>query len=497
MKTKKLLIAASLTFGLGMGVNAQIINSTQPDMGVWSNPDNTGLAIAPGLDVQAAVYDDNWGNYHVSFIESASSTIVDHEMNSGYDPDVAYYANADALIVGYENGGDVFVDEYYLTFTPGIDYVYGGTYHISGGKAMNVDMNSHGHGVLTWEDGGDVFACTYHLGGGVGPVTHIDGGIQPDIVLFDNDQEVAITYIQGGPGGPLFIETMDHGDLSSGNHSPIHQWQYPPVQLYEHPRIASNRNVNFGGSPDNFTVVAQDYNNFPSAMVDAFFVTNGSTMNGPVSVNPNFATCYGDDPLPVVTYHLGRVRVAWSQYYQGGCSGLSQTNPNNEDDVLAKEFSQNGGTSGNYLEVNQHQSTYGSFSRTSIASEYDGNYSVNFSNYHGGIIFNDIGDFLWKGLSNAIGPNYMEENNTISEQENNFSLATSPVDQTIEVVSKSDEMATFQLIDNAGRVIELKTISTEGNNYSIDISHLSGGTYLLHCSSAAGDEVLRVLQVTK
>ena len=63
--------------------------------------------------------------------------------------------------------------------------------------------------------------------------------------------------------------------------------------------------------------------------------------------------------------------------------------------------------------------------------------------------------------------------------------------------SESDDAATFQLLDNAGRVVELREISSEGNVYSIDITHLSGGMYFLHCSSVAGQEVLRVLQVSK
>ena len=53
------------------------------------------------------------------------------------------------------------------------------------------------------------------------------------------------------------------------------------------------------------------------------------------------------------------------------------------------------------------------------------------------------------------------------------------------------------ILDNAGRVVELKNISNNDNTYIIDISHLSGGMYFLNCSSTAGQEVVRILQVTK
>ncbi|MDG1332833.1 MAG: T9SS type A sorting domain-containing protein [Crocinitomicaceae bacterium] len=104
---------------------------------------------------------------------------------------------------------------------------------------------------------------------------------------------------------------------------------------------------------------------------------------------------------------------------------------------------------------------------------------------------------FWK-RRNAAVPSYIDEQNNITEERgNNFSLVTSPVDQTIEVQSESDDLATFQLLDNAGRVVELRDVSNNNNVYRIDITHLSGGMYFLHCSSAAGEEVLRVLQVNK
>ncbi len=501
MKSKKLLIAACLSFGVGLGLNAQVIvNSSAPDTQLGGTVDHTGLAISPGtVDVQAAVYSDGTGDYYIDWMEGSSGTILDHDKQAGNDPDVAYYVDENAVVVVYVNGGDVWIDEYYLTSTSPVDYTLVNTLNLGSGQYPNIDIASTEYGIITWENAGDIFVTPYLVGSGFGPIVHVGSGVQPDAIVTDNYALAALTYIDAG--GDLVIETIDYFNLFSGNYLIVSNWTYSPIQIYEFPRIASNKNAQYGNL-ENFSVVVQDYNTTPgSATVDGFFVTNASTMNGPVLVNPDFANCYGDYPLPVVVYQQGRVRVAWSQTHLGGCSGLTQTLSGGlDDDVFVRMFSANGATSGNYLEANGWQSgAYSSYSRTSIASRYDGTNSgsVNNSNYQGGILFSDQGDLFWKAVYPA-NPSYIEEQNIITEDHrNNFSLVTSPVDQTIEVLSKSDNFASFEMLDNAGRLVELKTISSSDNVYSIDISHLSGGMYFLKCSSETGNEILRVLQVTK
>lgn len=499
MNLKKLVFLSCVSLGISSGADAQIINATDPIMGVAGLPVNTGLAIAPGLDVQAAVYDDGFGMYEIRWIESATSSIVDIDANAGNDPDVAYYANADALVVAYENGGDIYVDDYYLaTVWPTPDYFLNTTTGVASGSYPNVDMNSLGDGILCWEDGGMIWVCSFTIGGFTpDPPVAINPGTQPDVILLDDGVTVALTYVD--PGGVLIIETLSYNALtpSGGSmYAPWNQWQYPPMMVYEFPRIASQRNTNFPfGGPGDFTVVAQDFNG-TTAEVHAFFATGGVIVTPSVLVNNNFMACTTFDPRPVVAYGRNRVNIAWSQDYMGGCSGLGQTMPNNEDDVLYRQYSPTGFTSPTIEEVNTLQSAFAGVSRTSIAAEYDGNYMITPTNWHEAIIFNDPGDLLWKGKSMA-SPNWMDESDPTLHREDNFSLVTSPVDQVIEVKSESDAPAEFQLLDNAGRVVELKTISNDGNLYAIDISHLSGGMYFLHCSSTSSQEVLRVMQVTK
>lgn len=506
MKTKQLLLLTGLAISLGHGASAQIVNYNQPDLPIWGAPNNTGIAIAPNEDAHAIVADDGFGNYRIFWIESATSTMFDADGNSGNDPDVAYFRDADALVVAYEDGGAILVDEYKIVNPfPTADYALSSTTPVFSGQRPNVDVNSSGRGVLTWEDGGVVWACSFNmLPFTADPPVQIEQGSMPDIVLFDDNNTVAITYVD--PNGSLMIFTLDYGSMTAGNKVLTGNQGYDWLgNTCAFPRIASQRNMNFGPW-DDFTVVAQ-YTNSPITEVFGIFSTGGTISTSPVLVNSAFSSCFSSDPLPVVAYDRSEVHVAWSQDYSAFCSGLWETAPNNPDDVLLANFDFNGNLLfssvpafpvGTYLyeEVNRSQSNYASVSKTSISTEYDGSFNITNTNYHEGVAYNDPGDLFWKGRD-AGTPFFSNQANPQANRDNNFSLITSPVDQTIEVLSESDDIATFEMLDNAGRIVALKTISNEGNVYNIDISHLSGGIYLLHCTSNSSEEVLRILQVTK
>lgn len=490
MKTKTLLLFGCLTLGITSGVDAQIINASQPITAIGPNTSHTGIAIAPNEDIQATVHDDGF-TYKIQWIEGITGNILDADGNIGIDPDVAYYGNADALVVAYENSGVIHVDEYFLATLAPVDYVMGSMTPIALGTYPNVDINSMGDGILCWEDGGTIWACSFAIGGIIpGPSVPIAAGFQPDIILLDDGITVALTYVD--PGGVLMIETMSYTALSGGVYLPTGIWSFPPINFYEYPRIASQRNTAFGWGPaTDFTVVVQDHTTSSTAEVHGYFF-NG-TFTGPIHVNTDFSPCITYDPLPVVSYERGRVHVAWSQHYTPGCSSIPVGSPGK--DILLKEFSPSGMTTTLYEEVNTYVSSFVG-SATSIATEYDGFYVINSTNWNEGLVYNDPGDLFWKSRR-ATMPSFISEGGPIAEPENNFSLVTSPVDQTIEVLSESDNFASFEMLNNAGRLVELKTISSSDNVYSIDISHLSGGMYFLNCSSETGNEILRVLQVTK
>ncbi|MFK7784831.1 MAG: hypothetical protein AB8B56_06940, partial [Crocinitomicaceae bacterium] len=435
MNFKNTLLLTCFTVGIAVSTDAQIWNATQPEIGIWSAPNNTGLAIAPDEDIQAAVFDDPGGFYQIYWIEGSTSTIVDADANSGIDPDVAYYANADALVVAYEDGGVIFVDDYYLaTLLPTPDYFMNTTTAVSSGTYPNVDMNSMGDGVLCWEDGGMIWACSFGIGAfNPGPPTPVIDGTQPDIILLDDGSTVALTYVD--PNGSLHIMTLDYGSLQGGGAAIMQLQGFDWLgNTAAFPRIAGQRNSNFG-APDDFTVVAQ-YSNSPTfPEVYGVFSTGGTISAAPVLINGAFAGCNSSDPRPVVAYDRSEVHVAWSQNYFSGCSGLGQSNPNFTSDVLLTNYDPVGNLlpatppiPGGFIyeEVNQFQSFIGGNSRTSISTEYDGFFSINNFNYHEGVLFNDPGDLLWKERSAAV-PVFMEQQIS-GERGNNFSLVTSPVD---------------------------------------------------------------------
>jgi len=494
MKLHKLLLVAGLSVGMSASVEAQIINSTQPETSINSSMNNTGLAIAPNVDLQAAVFADGGGSWRIYWIDGPTGAIVDVDGGAGYDPDVAYYANADAVVVGYDHSGVVYVNDYYLTSLSPVNYNLNTATAVAPGKHANIDMNSIGRGVLCWEDGVHVWASAFSIGTfSPGPPVMIGPGTMPDVIVLDDGIRAAITYVD--PAGNLMIETLEYSALAAGAYSPMGNWNFPSMSGYHSPRIASQRNSLYTPVED-FAVVAQDWNGSMDE-VHAFFAPSAAVSAGPVLVNDSFIWCTTENPFPVVAFNRNRVRIGWSQNYLGGCSSLWQTAPNYENDILIRSYSTTGATSATHEEVNQNQSNYAGISKTSLSTEYDGNYSINNLNWHEGVLFQDPNKLFWKQI-NAGNPSYINESNNITQARgNNFSLVTSPVDQTIEVLSESDNIASFQLLDNAGRIVELRDISNANNVYSIDISHLSGGMYFLHCSSNAGQEVLRVLQVQK
>lgn len=483
------LISCTLTSPLfGQG---NIFPSTQQDFALASTPNNTGLTVVHDAH-QVAVYDDGSGSYYFDCIKPGTPIVVFQDVHSGNDPDVAYYKPDNIVSVIFEKAGNIYVQDYLLTSTsPSVVYTIIGTNFVGNGVYPNIDINSNGDGLVTWDDGGIIYAA-YYKPGYVGPHTAVGHGSQPDIIQTDDWDMGAITYIESG--GDLMIETFVGPHILSGIYTPVTSWAYSPNSIYEFPRIAADRNMYYGGDRQHMTVVAQDYNTQGSAQVDGFFILYGTTMNGPVDVNSDFNSCGGDYPLPAVAYLQGKPRVIWSQIYPSGCTTAS--NPINYNDVFVSEFNPDGSPSFDYLQVNQTSGQFASFSRNAIASEYDYQNLITPTTYQSGVLYSDNVKLYWKGISST-NPSYLEEQITANHEKEIFSLTTNQLDQTIEVISEDDAPASFTLLDNAGRIVELKNVVNNGQTYTIDISHLSGGMYFLQCSSEASEEVFRVLQVRK
>ena len=479
--TSALLAVSFCSFG-------QIIPPVQPDVNIGGAVINTGISVSPhpGNEVHAVTFDDGSGNYRIHWVD-ATGTIVDADNNFGNDPDVAYYANPDALVVAFESGGNIFVDDYYLnTWTP-VDYFRNTTTLVGNGRYPNVDMNSMGNGVLVWEDGIYIWACTFNIGTFTfTPPIQVAKGTQPDIVLLDNGTDVVFTYIDFS--GNWTVERIDFANLAAGGYVNTGTWVYPPsVWRYEYPRIAGQRNSNYGPA-DFFSVVAQERNALGGYNVDAVFYVGG--MIGPNLVNAGLQTCGTFEPKPVVTYETDYVHVAWGQRYHTGCTGIPFGGPGS--DVLDATYDFAGGpviAAGMYREVNQLPLAFHN-SSTSIAGEYDGNYIVTSTDWTLGIAYNDPGDLFWKELD-VVNPTYMPIDNDITHHDV-FTLIQEPTLGTLEVQVDSEESTSFVLFDNTGRQISSGEIGKDETTYALNMDALSAGIYLLHCTSGSTSEVLRI-----
>jgi hypothetical protein len=474
--------------------SAQIIQSVVPDIGIWGPINNTGIAIAPDMHWNAIAFDDGSGNYYVDWRESVSGVSLDLETNSGSNPDIAYYSNIDAAVVGYENGGDIWVDAFYLTGF--VDYSLFTSTPIMSGTNPNIDMNSPGRGALVWQDGSDIWACAFGIGSfSFSTPVMVGNGEDPDIALLDDNSNVVITYTQGGM---LIIESFDFGDLSSGIVSLTSSDMITPSGTgFEHPRIQSNRNANYGPA-DFYTVVAQDDLGGSQYLIHGLFYTGlGSYTHH--KLNLHAYNCFSPDPLPVVAYERSQVHVAWAQEYDAACSGITPVDLG--QDVLMAECDFMGNNLNGltvFLEVNNLNSDF-SNSKTSINTEYDGNYSINNSNWCEGLAYDYPGDLLWKKRDAATpffrtsGPDKF----TVKVDKGVTSnVITVEVANSDESITEGDLEMTFALYDQSGRIVEIPTFEQEGMIYRIDASTLEHGIYLLHYTLNGDTKAVRIPHFT-
>lgn len=490
---KKIGILFAACFLFAASGQSQIINSTQPETPVAGTVVNTGLAIAPFYHWQAMAYDDpSLSNYTIEWRDD-TGILLDVDNQAGHNPDVAYYGNADAVVVAYEDGGNIFVDDYYLSSF--VNYNLNANNFVASGINPNVDINSLGNGVLTWEDGGVVYACTFNIGTfTAGPVVPIAGGTNPDIILLDTDSEVIITYERSNG---IMVESYLHTDLQSGSATLVNSHFMPPsVTMKQLPRVASQRNSSFGSHKD-FTVVAQEDLGGSNYLVWGWFF-NGSGAFTAQKVNVGLTNCATFEPKPVVAYERDQVHIAWGQRYTNGCVSSSIGPVLGARDVLMGEFypagsmvSQNINGPTTYLQVNQLAFNFMN-SATSLSTEYDGNYLINNSNYCEGIIFSDPGDMFWKKRDPAV-PVFKTAGD---ELEDPITIVKAPdlgvIKVTVEGMESDSEVATFTLVDNSGREIQLSPATQSGNTFTLDASSLSNGIYLLNCTVGTRTKTERI-----
>lgn len=462
--------------------SAQIIQSVNPDTPIWGVTENTGIAIAPFYHWNAVVYDDPAGDYWIQWRDAATSALLDIDNQPGANPDVAYYANADAVVVAYENGGGIWVDDYYLATVTPVNYNLNMNNGVAGGLNPNIDMNSLGDGVLTWQDwGGTIWMCAFQIGpfaaGLLVPVAAV--GSMPDVALMDNSKELVLTYEQAGQ---LVIETYDYAVLQGGGAA----MTTPPVVVptsgagWEWPRVQANRNQLFGG-PDLYTVVAQDNMGGMYDVWGLFFMGSGNLVGNSL-VNNGINFCMPSFPRPVVAYDRDEVHVAFAQDYW--CA-MPPGDPSAQD-VLMVHYDHGGNhvgptPPGVFLEVNNFNLPF-EFSATSLNTEYDGNYLITGANYCEGVAFNDPGDLFWK-IRDMATPAWRQSDPGKLTVEINKGVMSNfvTVEVTIleESIAESEVEMDFAVYDQSGRLVEIPTFEQDGMVYRIDVTNLEQGIYLL------------------
>ena len=144
-----------------------------------------------------------------------------------------------------------------------------------------------------------------------------------------------------------------------------------------------------------------------------------------------------------------------------------------------------------YLQVNQLAFNFMN-SATSLSTEYDGNYLINNSNYCEGMIFSDPGDMFWKKRDPAV-PVFKTAGD---ELEDPITIVKAPdlgvIKVTVEGMESDSEVATFTLVDNSGREIQLSPATQSGKTFTLDASSLSNGIYLLNCTVGTRTKTERI-----
>jgi len=480
MKKKTLLVALCLGVSLGTAYAQTVQDAVNPDIVVpsWAPVENTGIAIAPFYQWNAVVHDDPGGAYFIQWLDPGTGAVLDIDKQPGANPDVSYYQNADVVSVTYEDGGGVWVDDYVLATVTPTNYNLATKTPIAPGFNPNIDLNSQGNGIVTWEDGSDIWVAAYNVVGAPSTPIGVTAGSQPDVILLDDNQNFVLTYIN--PAGDWETQTFDYPSIVGGSPTIVPTSGLISVPVFgaqwEWPRIQSNRNSGFGGNPDDYTAVAQDNQGGTYDVYGLFFQGLGNVMSL-VHVNNGLNLCGFDFPRPVVAYDRNFVHIAWAQEYS-----CHPSLDGNERDVLLREYEYDGTlTTGIFEEVNLVGSNF-IFSATSINTEYDAGYGITPTNYFEGIVYNDPGDLFWKGR-NILNPVFRQGNqNTTVKVEKGVEedFITVEVTTEDETITPADLEMSFTLYDQSGRVVALPQYSQEGMIFQIDASTLEHGIYLLH-----------------
>lgn len=477
-------------------INAQsFIPHTNPAFApVGGFTSNTGVAVAPAsfgpsVNLSAIVADYGTGSnsFQIDWVAQNGANLQSMTSLLGEDPDVCYYVKADLLYAVSANmaANEILLHRYYLTsLPPTLNYNYSGFATIGNGITPNIDMNSQGLGAVVWNDGGAITLNAFDGGQIYSPVV-VGNGSNPDVAVHDNQgtTRVTVTYIDAS--GDLVIKMYGYSTSAAFMPTAImpgpQVWTDTPGGTYKNPRISTMHHTNaVPGTNTNFTVVVGEagtpFN--PTQRVWGFFFDASSTLGlNKVIVNPTITGCRNQ--FPVVTYQFTRVIVAWS--YDGGCGGFGQ-------DVLMREFSHDGVSAGDYLQVPSFSAPWGE-SKTSISTKYDSGYGVTWADFYESIVFSDPGDYFTKNRS-AGSPFYKEAKVDVEP----FAILTNPVQEEIRVAIHTEEATQFTLFSIEGKVLRTVEMPAYSTELSIPVDGIVDGMLYLQCTDGTQTKTFPVVK---
>ena len=448
---------------------------------------NTGIAIAPsndpGLQFIAIAYDTIAVEHYIHWYDKNGNFLYSMQQATG-DPDVAYIYNIDLLaIVSYDAtlGGELWLDIYAYNSSQTPLYFRNGTWGPDG-IYPNIDINSFGHGIISFERNDSVFLTVPTLNyssPGFSNSYFVDHGTQPDVVITDDSTIGIVTYVDSGD---LYIVEFDYqAFFQGGTFNAIDTHYYPANgKPFAFPRIASSRNVNFT-SVDHWTVVAERDSHHIQAV--SF---EGNSVIGPYTVDTGLVNCRSS--RPVVTYTENKIVFAWAEDYSS-CSHSNTVNGSTEKDVLLREFDAttlNMLNSNDMFEVNRFQGTF-HHAIPAISSSYDGNFPL-MSSGDGleAIIYNDADSVYFKPRTYSTAyrrsnPQEKPYYETIAE-DSKIKLIENPVSgKTIRLLKHEGlnvEQLIFFSLDGTQHNLNLKN-TTDVNHINVDVSQITEGMYFL------------------
>ncbi len=410
-------------------------------------------------------------------------------LTGALDPDVES-THLEHAFVGYYKTDGVYVNVYNWNTTL-LDYELANVIKVTtttGARYVNIDAEND-QGLITWQDGMDVYATTFDTQG-AGVVTFIDQGVHPDIIR-QNSKDYTIVF--SDYYNNLDIRTGDLPNLNNGMATffETHEELAGGGYYYLYPRIAKPNSVINIGDVD-FTVTAKRrlLSATPEEMIIGLTRHDGVYSYYEVSEN----CTNSKNNFPVVTYNHERIIFMWASDYESPNSAPWMSSMGRRD-ILSREIKYFVTTNtlsdimpGNYYELNTVQNEGYENCRPSItwglAPEVN---DTQYLFYTTGLPYNSLfNKRLKKGYQ-------LDQNRRLTgPQETNLDLVQ--MDHAYSLLGENLNNYQFQMTNLAGQKIDISNrMNLSDSEMTLDIDGLTSGIYFLNVINGEHSECLKLI----